>query len=114
METSCLLVGDLALEPVVRVSPHLALREGARLLAATGIGTLIVDTRPPTEVSEHDVVRAVALGTDATTELGDIVRARPEFVGNDTPVEVAVDILLDSGRRGVVVVDDKGVPVGVL
>jgi CBS domain-containing protein len=43
METSCLLVSDLALEPVVRVSPYLALRDGARLLAAAGIGTLVVD-----------------------------------------------------------------------
>lgn len=114
METGCLHVSDLVLSPVVRVSPHLHLKGAARVLAATGVGTLVVDSDPMTEVSEHDIVRAVALGAATTDEIVDIVRDRPDFVGTDTPVEIAAQVLLDAGRRGVIVVDDAGTPVGVL
>ncbi len=106
-------VSDLVLEDVVCVEPLLTLNEAARLLATTGVGTLVVDTQPLTELTERDVVRALALGATGDTPVLDVVRGAPDFVRPDALFEDAAGLLLDASRLSVVVVDE-GRPVGVL
>jgi CBS domain-containing protein len=106
-------VSDLVLENVVCVPPPLTLKEAARLLAMTGVGTLVVDTQPLTELTERDVVRALALGATGDTPVFDVVRGTPDFVRADALFEDAAGLLLDTSRPSVVVVEE-GRPVGVL
>ena len=111
--TSYMLVSDLGLAPVVRVSPHLALEDAAPLPAGNRVGTLVVDTEPLTHATKHEVARAVRSRSERRHRSARLVRNVPEFVGYDARVEDAAGILLDSGRRGLVVVDE-GRPAGVL
>lgn len=114
MKSMCrIYVSDLILEPIVCVAPRLTLQEAARLLATTGVGTLVVDTRPLTELTERDLVRAVATGATGATPVRDVVRGAPDFVRPDTRFEDAAGVLLNASRPSVVVVDE-GRPLGVL
>ena len=114
MKAMCrIYVSDLVLEPVVCVAPLFTLQEAARLLATTGVGTLVVDAQPLTELTERDLVRALALGASGETPVLDVVRGAPDFVRPDARFEDAASVLLDASRPSVVVVDE-GRPVGVL
>jgi CBS domain-containing protein len=105
---------ELELEPVVRVSPDTPLHEAARLLAAGDVDTVLVDTVPPTEITEADVVRAVAFGVPASSPVVDAVHERALFVGRDVPVADIVALMLHARRHGVVIIDDHGVVLGML
>ena len=48
--------------PVVRVTSDLTLQQAARLLVEGGAGTLVLDDDALCEVTEDDVVRAIADG----------------------------------------------------
>jgi predicted transcriptional regulator len=114
VEPTCqTLVGDLAIDPVIRVSPNVPLREAARLLAMTSADVLVLDTTPVAEMTERDVVRAIALGIDPATRVADVEREAPELVLRNTPLKNVMAVFLATGRRTLVVVDD-GVPVGMI
>jgi predicted transcriptional regulator len=114
VEPTCqTLVADLAIDPVIRVSSHVSLREAARLLAMTSADVLVLDTTPVAEMTERDVIRAIALGIDPATRLADVEREAPAFLHRNTPLKDVMAIFLATGRRTLVVVDD-GVPVGML
>ncbi len=114
MEAPHILVGDLNVVHVVRVAPEMTLQEAARLLATSGAGTLVVDTTPLSELTEHDVVRAVAVGAPCDTKLADLARPLPGFVRPDAHLKEIASLLFESGRRSVVIIDDQGQPVGLL
>jgi signal-transduction protein with cAMP-binding, CBS, and nucleotidyltransferase domain len=108
-----MLVADLTIEPIVRISPDASLREAARLLATTTADVLVIDTVPVTEITERDVVRAIALGTAPETSVANVPREAPEFVRRDAPLVQVIGILLVTGRRSLAVVDE-GTPLGLV
>jgi CBS domain-containing protein len=108
-----MLIDDVALVPAVGVSPRSSLRDAARILAATGVGTLLVDTEPVSEITEQNIVRAAASGAADEIALADLGRDAPDFVRPDTAVEHATSVMLAGGRRSLIVVDE-GRAVGVL
>jgi predicted transcriptional regulator len=112
MDSPQVFIRDLDVAHVDRVSPDITLQEAARILATTGAGTLVVNTSPLTEFTEHDVVRAIALGSTCDTKLNDVVRPRPGFVHRDAKVPDIAAILLTSGRHSVVIIDGDDEPVG--
>ena len=106
--------GELELEPAVRVGAATPLADAARILTSTGLDTLLVDTVPLTEVTEHDVVRAVAAGLGPDTAVIDVVHETPLFVDHHTTLDRIVQAMLREHRRSVVVVDGAGHVLGML
>lgn len=114
MDAPQILVRDLDVTNVVRIAPQTTIQEAARLLAATGVGTLVVDSTPLSEFSEHDAVRAIALGIDGATPVCDLVQTNPCFARLDTHIPNVAAELLSTGRHSVVVLDHDDEPVGLL
>ena len=108
-----MIVADLVVEPVVRIAADATLREAACCLAEVG-GVVLVDSLPLGELTEHDVVGALARGANADTLVADIARPAPEFVTRTARVDMAASFMITTGRRTLVVVDDDGRPVGVI
>ena len=108
-----MLVADVALAPVVRLSAALSVREAARILTTTGEGTLLVNTDPLSEITEQNIVRAAAIRATDDVVLADLRRDAPDFVRPDTEIDCAANIMLAGGRRSLIVVDE-GRPVGLL
>jgi CBS domain-containing protein len=106
VDPTCMTVSDLALEPVACVQPGTSLAQGARVLAATGLGVLAVETVPLAEVTEADVVEALASGRSPVTYLVEILRGGSQFVRPDTSADDAAAIMIVSGRRALIVVDE--------
>jgi CBS domain-containing protein len=107
------VVGELV-EPLVRVGATAPLVEVAKLLAESGRDRVIVATEPPAELSEADVVRAVArrLGPDATAV--EVAGPKVLVVDRNTPVNVVVELMIGHNRRSLIVVDEHGSAVGVV
>jgi CBS domain-containing protein len=106
VDPTCMTVSDLELEPVACVQPGTSLAQAARVLAATGLGVLAIETVPLVEVTEADVVEALASGRSPVTQLVDISRAAPQFVRPDTSADDAAAIMVVTGRRALIVVDE--------
>jgi CBS domain-containing protein len=113
-ESPRITVAEIQLEPVVRVSPAATVREVARILTATRVATVIVDTLPPSEITDRDVVRALAAGVPADASIEEAVREEPLFVHRQIRVDRVLDVMLREQRHAVVVVDDNNSVVGLL
>jgi CBS domain-containing protein len=101
------------LHPVPRIPSDAMLVQAACLLAETRFGTLVVDTDPLSEITEHDLVRALADGAQPDQLVCDIERADPLFVSIDTPAKDAARIMLATGRQSLVVVA-RAQPIGLV
>ena len=112
MSTVRIPVSDLEFGPVVRIPPTTSLRDAARLLDSERSDTLVVDSSPLSEITRHDVVRAVAAGIDPQTTVAELARAEPLFLDSETGVEDAAAQMFGANRYALVVID-KGSPVGV-
>ena len=113
MTAEHMTLAELELGPVVSIAPDATLTEAARVLVATGAGTLLVDSRPPAELTEHDLVAAVARETPAQTAVASIPRPPKEFVESNTTVDDVAAFMLATRRRTLVVVHD-GQPIGIV
>jgi len=113
MDTTCIAIADLDLEPVACVHPGTSLAQAARVLAATGYGVIAVETVPIAEITDSNVIDALASGRPPLTHLTDVRRDAPQFVGPDTSAGDATALMLVTGRRALVVVDE-GRPLGVV
>lgn len=98
---------------MIRISAETAIVEAARLLAEVGIDTLLVDTVPATEITESDIVRAIANGLPAGTPVIEAVRERPLFVDRNTTLDLVVEAMI-ANRRSSVVVIEGDVVLGML
>lgn len=113
MESTHTFVGDLDIQPVVRIQPDVSVGEVAIVLNETCSETLVVDTDPLSEVTERDIVAALANGASGETPLSDVSVADPVFVHPATTAEHAAMIMVASGRRSLVVVG-RDRPLGVI
>jgi CBS domain-containing protein len=113
METLQALIADLEVRPVARIAPDASLADAARVVAETDGGAVIVDTIPITEVTEHDIVGALARGAMPDTPICECAHAAPDFVRPDTTAEDAAMIMIVSGRGDLIVVDE-GRPIGII
>jgi len=106
-------VSDLEVRPVARVPVDASLAEVARALLETGTDTVVVDSDPVSEVTEHDIVCALAAGAGADAPVVTVARAAPQFVSASTTAVHAANIMTASRRHSLVVID-RGRPVGVV
>ena len=112
-DPTSMVVGDLEMHPVACVPADAPLAEAVRVLAATEHGVIVVLSEPLAEVTEADVVAVLASGSARETKLGEVTRGAPQFVGRDTLADEAVAIMVVTGRRALVVVEE-GRPIGIV
>lgn len=113
MTTTRMVIADVPIEPVACISPEATIEQAARLLVASRHGVCVVDAEPPWELSECDIVHAIAAGRAPDTTLGKLRTDAPDFVRPDTAAEDAAASMIVTGLRAVVVVDE-GRPLGVV
>jgi len=94
---------------VLTIGPGHSLQEAARLMAERNVGAAVVmdpDSPGPGIVTERDILRSVAAGEDAFTEMvrdhltGELISASPEW-----SLEQAADTMIEHGFRHLLVVD---------
>ena len=112
MMTQHITVAELELGSVINVAPDTTLTEAARMLVATGAGTLVVESRPLAELTEHDLIAAVAREMPMDTAVASIARPPTQFVDGATTVDDVAAFMLATGRRTLVVARG-GRPIGI-
>lgn len=109
-----LTLAELELQPLVRIDGDTTVAATAALLHRTRLGTVLVDTEPLAEVTEDDIVRAVAVGVPHDAPIAAVVHDRPIFIVAESGPEHAVETMLRTCRRSLVVLDPHGRPLGVI
>jgi CBS domain-containing protein len=107
-------VSDVELEPLVVLDACATIRDAARLIEGGRLGTVLVDTVPLVECTDRDIVHAIAAGDAADTSVGSLPLDAPPFVRSTTSIADALEMMWETGRRGILVVSRDGRPVGYL
>jgi len=107
-------VREVMAQVKVRLSPTATLRAAAIDLAEARTGLGIVEVDEGGVITERDVLRAIAAGTDLdVASVGDHMTPNPVSVPSDTPLGEACDLMITKGVRHLLV-SDGGELVGVL
>ncbi|GAA3492225.1 MULTISPECIES: CBS domain-containing protein [Streptomyces] len=113
-----MLVRDAMSTMVLTIGPAHTLRQAARLMSARHVGAAIVldcDTSGPGILTERDLLNSVGAGQDPDLETvcshttTDVVFASPSWT-----LEDAADAMAHGGFRHLIVLDERGEPVGVV
>jgi CBS domain-containing protein len=110
-------VKDLPHGPLLSVTPNLSLAEVARRMSKEDCDSLAImaDKRLVGIITERDLVRAIADGVDPDEARADMfMSADPATVTADEDVSVVAVKMMALGIRHLPVVDDKGIPVGLI
>ena len=107
-------VRDVMADVKVTLSPGDSLRDVAKALAAARTGLGIVDVEGGGVITERDVLRAIAGGTDLDrASARDHMTAHPVTVAPETPLDDACDLMIARGVRHLLVSEGETL-VGVL
>lgn len=110
-------VREAMTDVVLRVGPTHTLREAARRMVERGVGAAVVDDPDapgPGILTERDIVRALAAGTDPDrTAVGDFLTPTAVTADPSWSLEEAASTMLRGNFRHLVVVED-GRTVGVI
>ena len=110
-------VRDLPHGRLLSVTPELSLAEVARRMGKEDSDSLAImaDKRLVGIITERDLVRAIADGVDPDQARADMfMSADPATVTADEDVSVVAVKMMALGIRHLPVVDDKGIPVGLI
>ena len=110
-------VRDLPHGRLLSVTPELSLAEVARRMGKEDSDSLAImaDKRLVGIITERDLVRAIADGVDPDEARADMfMSADPATVTADEDVSVVAVKMMALGIRHLPVVDDKGIPVGLI
>jgi CBS domain-containing protein len=112
-------VGDLVRSPPVTVEPEASLMDAAKLMSSNRMGLLVV--RDPMDrakmvgvLSERDIVNAVAKGESIYSPIEDLMTKQVITISKDARVDEAAMTMSKFGIRHLVVVDENGLPFGVV
>jgi CBS domain-containing protein len=107
-------VGEVMADVKVRVEPADDLRSLAVALNAARTGLGIVEMEGGGVITERDVLRAIADGTDLdSARVGDWMTPDPVAVERATPLDHACDLMIERGVRHLLVREGDHL-VGVL
>jgi CBS domain-containing protein len=108
----------LADRPLITATQEMTVRAASRLMAEKRIGALlIVEGQTITGIfTERDVLtKVLAPARDPdTTRLSEVMVAGPLTIRDSKPLAHALQMMAEGGFRHVPVVDDAGVPVGMV
>ena len=110
-------VRDLPHGRLLSVTPDLSLADVARRMGKEDSDSLAImaDKRLVGIITERDLVRAIADGVDPDQARADMfMSADPATVTADEDVSVVAVKMMALGIRHLPVVDDKGIPVGLI
>ena len=110
-------VRDLPHGQLLSVTPNLSLADVARRMRKEDCDSLAImtDKRLVGIITERDLVRAIADGVDPDQARADMfMSADPSTVTADEDVSVVAVKMMALGIRHLPVVDDKGVPIGLI
>lgn len=116
-ETAVTEIGLLARAIAVSVGPEHSLAEAARRMNASKVGSAIVFKQDgqPGIITERDLLRAISDGADLeNTPVADYMTPDAISASAKWDVEQAARRMLQGGFRHLVVLDDRGNPVGML
>ncbi len=103
----------------VTIGPKATIKQAAEVFAREKIGFLVIassvaPSRAEAVVSERDVVRAIASGTQLSEPLSSISTMKPITVRRSDPLSKAVRLMMGNNIRHLVVENDDGTLFGVL
>jgi CBS domain-containing protein len=104
-------------DSIAMVSPSTSIRDAAERLQVAEVGLVVVGTPDAVEgvVSERDIVRCVALGTDLdATSVETIESDHLKWATVDSTVDTVAEEMMENYVRHMLVADDAGRLVGVV
>ena len=102
-------VGSLMSHPVVTAAPSDTVADAASAMRANGVGSVVVveDSRPIGILTERDLVKCAADGTDpGTAKVSDWMTEQPDTIASSQEVDDAFQSLAEHNYRHIPVVDD--------
>lgn len=111
------LVQDIMTKDVVAVDENMTALDAARLMTEKGISSLIIekDHAPVGIISERDFVKKICLKDmqPSTINVGSMMSKIQTYASPDTPVEVAVQRMVNHKIRRLPVISD-GKVIGII
>jgi CBS domain-containing protein len=113
------MIGNILAErSLVTASPEMTVRSASRLMAEKRIGALLIveSQRISGIFTERDALNKVLAGNldPDSTRLEQVMVREPQTIRADKPLAYALHMMAEGGFRHVPVVDDAGVPVGMV
>ena len=112
-----ILVQDIMTKDVVAVDENMTALDAARLMTEKGISSLIIekDHAPVGIISERDFVKKICLKDmqPSTINVGSIMSKIQTYASPDTPVDVAVQRMVNHKIRRLPVISD-GKVIGII
>jgi CBS domain-containing protein len=112
------MLGEIAIKPVVTITPDASIQEAARLMRAKKVGALVVtNSRKPVGIlTDRDItVDVIAAGNDPEgTRVSEVMHRNPRVLREDQGLFDAVKIFSVSGVRRLPVVGRGGALRGII
>ena len=107
-------ISKLRLRPAIRDGRAATIREVAVRMRAEDVSSIVIDTEPPSIVTERDLTRALAEGLDPSEPAMRVATRAPVWVPPTITVVHAAATMVQVGMRHMLVLNVDGEPVGVL
>jgi len=110
-------VSQIVTRPLITIAAERTVLDAAKLLLEKNIGLLVIiqdSTKVVGVISERDIIRTIASGRSLSMPVDDACTKRVVTVQGNSDVAEAAKAMNKNTIRHVVVVDDKGKPIGVV
>jgi CBS domain-containing protein len=112
-------VSNIVTRTLITISAGRTVLDAAKLMLEKNIGLLVIihgqdSTRLVGVISERDIIRTIASGRTLSAAVDDVCTKRVITVYGNSDVAEAAKVMNKNTIRHVVVVDDKGKPMGVV
>ena len=109
-------LGEVMSRNLLTVEPATPLAEAAARMNERGVGAALVLSGDHVAgiLTERDVLRAVATGDVTGTHVAAWMTHDPETIGPDDSTSHAASVMIHGGFRHLPVVDESGLPVGIV
>ena len=107
-------ISRLHLRPPVREGRQATIRQVAARMRAEDVSSVVIDTEPPSIITERDLARALAEEIDPSQPAMQVATRAPVWVPPTITVVHAAAKMVQLGMRHMLVMATSGEPVGVL
>jgi CBS domain-containing protein len=112
-------VSQIVTRPLITIAAGRTVSDAAKLMLEKNIGLLVIiqgqnSTKVVGVISERDIIRTIASGRTLSMRVDDVCTKRVVTVYGNSDVAEAAKAMNKNTIRHVVVVDDKGKPIGVV